>query len=260
MAAKTWRIGALARETGVTVRALHHYDAIGLVTASERTSGGHRVYSQADVDRLYAVVVLRRMGMSIAGITARLAGQSWDLRSIARMQCAELDAELAALGELRHRIDAALTSSDEQSVGLIKSTQQLRGRPFAVRRVLALLPYDDVLDARARLVDMFAFEPGPVERNDDGTVAHAVVLAGTGFVHLHPPMADIVPPGPDGRASAIVVAAVSDVDAHSAHAVAHGARVTYGPLDTTYGLREYGARDHAGHHWTFQSPLSKEQR
>ena len=59
-------IGELARETGLTIRTLHHYDAIGLVTPSSRTSGGHRVYSEPDVERLYAVVVLRRIGLSRA--------------------------------------------------------------------------------------------------------------------------------------------------------------------------------------------------
>ena len=75
------------------------------------------------------------------------------------------------------------------------------------------------------------------------------MLAGTGFVHLHPPADGVVPPGPDGRASAIIVAAVADVDVHCAHAAEHGALITYGPADMSYDVREYGARDHAGHHW-----------
>lgn len=258
--ARTWRIGALARETGLTVRTLHYYDSIGLVSPSARTSGGHRLYSDLDVNRLYIVVVLRRMGMSIAHITAHLAGSAWDLHSIARFQYAELDEEIATLGALRHRIEALLASRAEPLADLIKTMQRLSNTPFVVRRALALLPYNDVEDAQRRLVDMFKFEPGPVERNPDGTAAHATVLAGTGFVHLHPPTADVAPPGPNGRSSAIVVSAVANVDLHSAHAVEHGARITYGPLDTSYGLREYGAQDHAGHHWSFQSPLTKEQK
>lgn len=250
---RTWRIGELARETGLTVRTLHHYDAIGLVTPSSRTSGGHRVYSEPDVERLYTVVVLRRIGLSTAAIGERLADPAWEIRSVVRDQRAGLDAELAALGALRHRLDAMLSLAAEEPADLIRAMQQLPGPPFLVRRAFALLPYDDVRDAQCRLVDMFGFEPGPVERRPDGSVAHAVVLAGTGVVHLHPPSGHVVPPGPDGRASAIIVAAVADVDAHRAHAAAHGALITYGPADMSYGMREYGARDHAGHHWSFQS-------
>ncbi len=114
LVARTWRIGELARETGLTIRTLHHYDAIGLVMPFSRTSGGHRVYSEPDVERLYAVVVLRRIGLSTAAIREQLADPSWEIRSVVRVQRAELDAELAALGAQRHRLDAMLLLAVEE--------------------------------------------------------------------------------------------------------------------------------------------------
>jgi DNA-binding transcriptional MerR regulator/uncharacterized glyoxalase superfamily protein PhnB len=259
MAERTWRIGALAAETGLTVRTLHYYDSVGLVSPSARTSGGHRIYAQHDVERLYAVLVLRRLGMGTAAIGDELGGPAWNLRSIAGRQRAELDAQMVALGSLRHRIDGLVDGApaDEPTspAALIREMQQLAGAPFAVRHALALLPYPDLEHAQRRLVEMFGFEAGAIERDTDGVAVHASVLAGTGIVHLHPVMDDVAPPGPTGIASAIVVAAVADADAHAAHAHEHGARITYGPADMTYGVREYGARDHAGHPWTFQSPL-----
>ena len=53
-----WKIGELARRTGLTVRTLHHYDEIGLLSA-QRSEGGHRVYDEAAVQRLYRIVSLR---------------------------------------------------------------------------------------------------------------------------------------------------------------------------------------------------------
>lgn len=50
-----WRIGELAVATRLTVSILRYYDQIGLVTPSYRTSGGHRVYTESDLRRLYAV-------------------------------------------------------------------------------------------------------------------------------------------------------------------------------------------------------------
>ena len=50
---RMWRIGEVATATGLTVRALHHYDQIGLVAPSVRTSGGHRLYTSADLVLLY---------------------------------------------------------------------------------------------------------------------------------------------------------------------------------------------------------------
>lgn len=259
MRERTWRIGALASETGLTVRTLRYYDSVGLVSPSARTSGGHRIYAPADVERLYAVLVLRRLGMATTAIAVELAETAWDLRSIAARQHAELDAQMAALGSLRHRIDALVDGAPNQDgtspAALIHQMQQLATAPFAVRHALALLPYPDLEQAQQRLVEMFGFEAGQIERDTDGVAVHASVLAGTGIVHLHPVMDDVAPPGPDGVASAIVVAAVADVDAHAARALAHGARITYGPAAMPYGVLEYGARDHAGHPWSFQSPL-----
>ena len=66
----TLRIGALARRTGLTVRALHHYDAIGLVRPSASTDAGHRRYTAADVARLQQVVSLRALGLPLDAVRA----------------------------------------------------------------------------------------------------------------------------------------------------------------------------------------------
>jgi DNA-binding transcriptional MerR regulator len=59
------KVGEVARKTGLTVRTLHHYDAIGLVNASLRTESGHRLYSVNDVARLQQVLSLRQLGFSL---------------------------------------------------------------------------------------------------------------------------------------------------------------------------------------------------
>jgi DNA-binding transcriptional MerR regulator len=55
-AAGQWSIGELAKACGVTVRALHHYDEIGLLSAGRRTASGHRRYTEEDVRRLYRIL------------------------------------------------------------------------------------------------------------------------------------------------------------------------------------------------------------
>ena len=49
---RRWRIGEVAAATGLTVRALRHYDEIGLLVPSQRSAAGFRLYSDADVRRL----------------------------------------------------------------------------------------------------------------------------------------------------------------------------------------------------------------
>ncbi|MEU4151636.1 MerR family transcriptional regulator [Streptomyces sp. NPDC026659] len=55
-AERRWSIGELAQASGVSVRALRHYDGIGLLRASGRTASGHRRYTEQDLRRLYRVL------------------------------------------------------------------------------------------------------------------------------------------------------------------------------------------------------------
>jgi MerR family transcriptional regulator, thiopeptide resistance regulator len=76
-----WKIGELARRTGLTVRTLHHYDEIGLLSPVERSGGGHRVYGEADVQRLYRIVSLRSLGFPLEAIAAALDADGFDARA-----------------------------------------------------------------------------------------------------------------------------------------------------------------------------------
>ena len=67
-------VGDVARVTGVTVRTLHHYDAIGLVTPGGRSHAGYRLYDEADLDRLHAVLAYRELGFGLDEIASLLAG------------------------------------------------------------------------------------------------------------------------------------------------------------------------------------------
>ena len=55
----TYTVGTVARMVGVSVRTMHHYDAIGLVVPSQRSSSGYREYTDDDVERLHRVLTYR---------------------------------------------------------------------------------------------------------------------------------------------------------------------------------------------------------
>jgi DNA-binding transcriptional MerR regulator len=69
---EAFKVGELARRTGLTVRTLHHYDAIGLLRPSLHTASGHRLYAAADVARLQQVLSLRQLGFSLEEVRACL--------------------------------------------------------------------------------------------------------------------------------------------------------------------------------------------
>ncbi|MDQ1713734.1 MAG: MerR family transcriptional regulator, thiopeptide resistance regulator [Frankiaceae bacterium] len=106
------RVGELAEATGLTVRTLHHYDALGLVTPSGRTGGGHREYAAADVRRLYQVVALRRLGFALHDVKALLDGAAYDPRETVRRHLAESARRVAAETELRQRLTHLLAVLD----------------------------------------------------------------------------------------------------------------------------------------------------
>jgi DNA-binding transcriptional MerR regulator len=70
----TYTVSQVARLTGVTVRALHHYDEIGLLRPNGRTAAGYRSYGEADLDRLHRVLSYRALGFGLHGIADLLEG------------------------------------------------------------------------------------------------------------------------------------------------------------------------------------------
>ena len=63
-----WKVGQLARRTGLSIRTLHYYDQIGLLNPSHRTEAGYRLYGHADVTRLQQIGSLRQLGLSLEQI------------------------------------------------------------------------------------------------------------------------------------------------------------------------------------------------
>ncbi|OLN24719.1 Transcriptional regulator, MerR family [Desulfovibrio sp. DV] len=114
------RIGELARRAGVTVRTLHHYDALGLLCPRTRTEGGDRVYGQAEAMRLHAVLALKQFGCSLAEIRRLLDEDGATLPDILARQIAVLKEQAdkaAALGEKLSRLRDRLLHNKETALG-----------------------------------------------------------------------------------------------------------------------------------------------
>jgi DNA-binding transcriptional MerR regulator/uncharacterized glyoxalase superfamily protein PhnB len=255
------KIGVLAEATGLTVRTLHHYEQIGLLVASGRGPGGHRLYSAADVARLYRICLLRRLGLPLVDIARALDDPGWNLHASLGRHLADLDARIAAAERLRRRVAdllgrAGAEAMDEDLLDVLGGMSML-DRPDLVQRRISVVVYADIEAAYAFLVEVFGLGPGLLTRAPDGTAVHGEVQAGDGVIWLHPesPEHGMASPRTVGAVTSSVVVLVDDVDAHHRHAVARGARVVYPPIDQPYGYREYSARDLEDGLWSFMKPL-----
>jgi DNA-binding transcriptional MerR regulator len=109
---RMWRIGELSAASGLSVRALRHYDELGLLTPADRTGSGYRLYGAAEVQRLYRITALRRIGLGLEAIAAALDGDAADLATVIRRQREEVVQELAERAALKVRLDALCAGLD----------------------------------------------------------------------------------------------------------------------------------------------------
>lgn len=92
-------MGEVAHFAGVTVRTLHHYDEIGLLSPGDRSSGGYRRYEEADLERLERVLFYRELGFPLEEI-ARILDGSGDTSSHLRWQHRLLTQRITRLQEM----------------------------------------------------------------------------------------------------------------------------------------------------------------
>lgn len=97
-------VGELARRCGLTVRTLHHYDAIGLLVPSLRSAAGYRLYDRANIERLHRIQALRQLGLSLADIGDALSGPQRPLAEVVDRQIDQIDRELHEAARLRERL------------------------------------------------------------------------------------------------------------------------------------------------------------
>jgi DNA-binding transcriptional MerR regulator len=110
MAKRTYLVKEVAALSGVTVRALHHYDELGLLTPNARTSAGYRLYSDDDLLRLQQILIGRELGLSLEAIRRSLDDPGFDRRAALIAQRAELAARAERAEDMVRAIDAALAA------------------------------------------------------------------------------------------------------------------------------------------------------
>jgi DNA-binding transcriptional MerR regulator len=81
-----WKVGDLAKLTGLTVRTLRFYDQIGLFSPSGHSDSGHRLYNEADIKQLHQIISLKDLGLSLEEIQSVLKGHTYTPSDIVDIQ------------------------------------------------------------------------------------------------------------------------------------------------------------------------------
>lgn len=114
-------VGQVSTRLGVTVRALHHWDEIGLARPSLRTAAGYRLYTAGDLERLHRIVIYREIGLGLDRIRAVLDGSNTDVPAALRAQRAQVAERITRLRQLSAGLDRMI---DAHERGLLLTVEQ----------------------------------------------------------------------------------------------------------------------------------------
>lgn len=95
-----YTVGGLCGLSGVSVRTLHHYDAIGLLRPARVSDSGYRLYGEKEVDRLQQILFLKELGLSLSEVARAMDDAGFDRLSALRAHLAALQAEDVRLHSL----------------------------------------------------------------------------------------------------------------------------------------------------------------
>ena len=118
MGSKLYQVQEVAGIARITVRTLHHYDAIGLLTPSGRTRAGYRLYSDTDLLRLQQILIHRELGFSLKEIKRLIDAPDFDYRGALWRQKELLRQRAADVAAMVRSVDAALAALDEKEIDM----------------------------------------------------------------------------------------------------------------------------------------------
>ena len=123
------KIGELARASGLSVRTLRHYDAVGLLSPARRTESDHRLYARSDLARLLQIQSLKALGLSLGDIQGILDDPQQPPEAIMQRHIRFVEQQLTAqtrlLARLRQLSDLQQASGAEL-LEVIKMTEDIK--------------------------------------------------------------------------------------------------------------------------------------
>ncbi|MGN1401941.1 MAG: MerR family transcriptional regulator [Bacillus sp. (in: firmicutes)] len=109
-----YKISELARLASVSVRTLHHYDAIGLLKPSHYSASGYRLYSSEDAEKLQQILFFKELGFPLQDIQSIIMSPNYDKEQALLNQRSLLQQEQKRLEEIIRTIDETIQANKEE--------------------------------------------------------------------------------------------------------------------------------------------------
>src|SRR5215213_6114129 len=100
-----YTVGRVADLSGVTIRTLHHYDEIGLLSPGGRSDAGYRLYEDSDLERLRTILLYRELGFDLTQISTIIDDPHTDTLGHLRRQRGLLTERIGRLSAMVDAID-----------------------------------------------------------------------------------------------------------------------------------------------------------
>jgi len=113
---KTYTVRQVAEMAGVTIRTLHHYDYIGLLTPSARSTAGYRLYDEADLLRLQQILFFKELDFPLAEIGNILDNPGFDQVEAFRDHRRRLHSRAERIMDLLKTIDRTIQRLTEDDM------------------------------------------------------------------------------------------------------------------------------------------------
>jgi DNA-binding transcriptional MerR regulator len=115
---RSYTVRRVAEMAGITVRTLHHYDALGLLSPSMRSAAGYRLYGEADLLRLQQILFFRELGFPLEQIRAIVEDPHFDEARALERHRQMLALERERISRLIETVDRTLDRLREENMGM----------------------------------------------------------------------------------------------------------------------------------------------
>jgi MerR family transcriptional regulator, thiopeptide resistance regulator len=122
---RSYQVKEVAQIAGVSVRTLHHYDEIGLLTPRGRTDAGYRLYDDDDLLRLQQILIGRELGLPLEKIRSLLDDPGFDRKQALLAQREQLQQKVKQTDAMLRAVDAALALLDAPPEGDTMDLKQI---------------------------------------------------------------------------------------------------------------------------------------